>query len=360
MIKKNSRKAAPLLHTEPASAPDTLPTAVKETLHAYRFNLEALGRSPNTLKSYWDILECYFSFLKNEDLLGPFNEIGRNELNAYLFHLKKCQRWPKRPPGRRNTGNLSLFTIQDHVRTIKVFWTWLFREGYIDKNPLEKFPLPSVPKIVLKVITPELFEKILGLIDRTTPSGVRYYCIMLLLYDTGLRIGELVNIIIENIDFILGSIKVLGKRNKEREIPVSRLTLREIQRYIRDFRPKICRVESPYLFSRPDSNHVTANSIQQFMKRLSKKLEINGLKLHPHLFRHSFGTQFIINGGNTFFLKEIMGHESLLTTLKYTHLQPKDLCTEHTRFSPVANLKMVKKSNITNIRINEKRNIDHV
>jgi site-specific recombinase XerD len=83
------------------------------------------------------------------------------------------------------------------------------------------------------------------------------------------------------------------------------------------------------------------------MRRLSKKIGINDLKLHPHLFRHSFGTQFIINGGSAFFLKEIMGHESLSTTLKYTHLQPKDLCLEHAKFSPLVNLKIAKQPNGT-------------
>jgi site-specific recombinase XerD len=109
-------------------------------------SLEALGRSPNTIKSYFDILECYFLFLKKESFLKPVNEMGKNKLNVYLLHLKNCQRWPKRQPFPGNTGKLSPFTIQDHARTIKVFWSWLLREGYIDKNPLEKFPLPSVPK----------------------------------------------------------------------------------------------------------------------------------------------------------------------------------------------------------------------
>jgi site-specific recombinase XerD len=354
MSKNYTVKLEPLPHTEPASAPDALLLAVTEALHTYRLSLEALGRSPNTIKSYFDILERYFSFLKNEDLLRPVNEMGRRELNDYLLHLKNCQRRPNWPPNRGDTGKLSPFTIQDHVRTIKVYWGWLFREGYIDKNPLEKFPLPSVPKLILKVITPELFQIILSYIDVTTPIGAQRYCILLLLYDVGLRIGELVNSLIENIDFNMGTIKVFGKRNKEREVPISRLTIREIRRYIRNFRPNICPVESPYLFPRADGIPISINGIQQFMRRLSKKPGINGLKLHPHLFRHSFGTQFIINGGNVFYLKEIMGHESLSTTLKYTHLQPKDLCLEHAKFSPVWNLRMGKKFNGTLLAANEK------
>ena len=344
-MSKSTDKLDTSPRTKPKPAPDSLPHEVREAFHSYRLSLEALGRSPNTIKSYFDILEDYFSFLLKDGLLKSINEIGRSEINKYLLYLKNRKRRPNWPPNRGDTGKLSPFTILDHVRTIKVYWGWLFREGYIDKNPLEKFPLPGVPKIVLKVITPELFEVILSLIDRTTPAGARYYCIMLLLYDTGLRIGELVNSLVKNIDFTLGSIKVVGKRNKEREVPVSRLTLREIRTYIRNFKSEIYAGESPYLFPRANGTPVSVNGIQQYMRRLSKKNGLNGLNLHPHLFRHSFGTQFIINGGSAFFLKEIMGHESLSTTLKYTHLQPKDLCREHAKFSPLVNLKMTKKSN---------------
>jgi site-specific recombinase XerD len=153
-----------------------------------------------------------------------------------------------------------------------------------------------------------------------------------------LRISELVNILIENIDFNLGSIRVLGKGNKERDVPISRLTVREIRHYMHMFRSKICKVESPSLFPRPDGTPISINCIQQFMRRLAKKAGLEGIKLHPHLLRHSFGTQFITNGGNIVHLQAIMGHSSLNTTLKYTHLQSEDLRREHAKFSPVGNL----------------------
>jgi integrase/recombinase XerD len=76
------------------------------------------------------------------------------------------------------------------------------------------------------------------------------------------------------------------------------------------------------------------------MRRLAKKAGIDGVKLHPHLLRHTFGTQFINNGGNVFYLKGIMGHASLTTTLKYTHLQSEDLRREHSKYSPIGNLRI--------------------
>ena len=348
MRKRNTVKLERSLLTSPSPKQGALPPATIRNLHSYQVSLEASGRSLKTLKSYFEILEQYFYFLQSNGMLKSPDEIGRRELNEYLIYLKNRKRRPNWPPNRGDTGKLSPFTIQDHVRTVKAYWGWLLREGYIDKNPLGRFPLPSVPKIILKIITPELFEIILSLIDRSTLVGAQRYCLILLLYDVGPRIGEVLNSLIENTDFNMGSIKIFGKRNKERVVPISQLTVREIRKYIRNIRPRICPVDSPYLFPRADGTPVSINSIQQWMRRLSKKPGINGMSLHPHLFRHSFGTQFIINGGNVFYLKEIMGHESLSTTLRYTHLQPKDLCKEHTKFSPISNLKMGKSSTVRN------------
>jgi integrase/recombinase XerD len=325
-------------------APNMLPPAVTGLLNEYSVHLDALGRSDKTIESYLEILTRFFSFLNSEGKLGPVAGLGRRELSGYLLHLQQCRRWPKRPPGLRDTGGLSPFTIQDHARTIKVFWSWLTREGYIDKNPLEKFPLPSVPKTVVKTIKPELFQKLLGFIDRSTAKGIQRYCMMLTIYDAGPRISEVLGALIENVDFNVGYLRVLGKGRRERDVPLSRVTVRELKRYVREFRPQICPVESPYLFPRPDGQQVTKNCVQQYMRRLAKKAGLDSLRLYPHLLRHSFGTEFIKNGGSVFHLKEIMGHSSLSTTLKYTHLQSEDLRREHARFSPIGNIKIGKKS----------------
>jgi integrase/recombinase XerD len=331
-------------HAQAALTQDILPPDIAGLLQQYTLGLKALQRSPRTIPWYLDILTRYFLFLQNENMLRPVDKMGRPELNAYLLHLQSCQRWTKRPPTQKDRSRLSPFTIQDHARAVKAFWGWLAREGYIEKNTLERFPLPSVPKTILRIISPEMFEKLLALIDRSIPRGVQRYLIMLALYDTGSRISELLETLIESVDLNLGCIRVMGKGRRERDIPLSSVTIREIRRYLRDFRPKICPAASPYLFPRTDGEHVTVNCIQQFMRRLAKKAEIDGLKLHPHLLRHTFGTQFIVNGGNVFYLKELMGHASLSTTMKYTHLQSEDLRREHTKFSPVGNLRMGKRT----------------
>jgi site-specific recombinase XerD len=315
-----------------------LPEEISRLLREFHIALEAADRSSKTISSYFDILDRYFAFLCSTNAILPIFELGRRELNSYLLYLRNCQRWPNRDPSRGDTGKLSPFTIQDHAGTIKAFWGWLFRDGHIPNNPLEKFPLPGVPKKITKIISADQFKKLLAHIDCRTPVGVRYYCILTLLYDGGARISELVNVLLKDVDFNLGSMRVIGKGKKERDIPVSRLALREVRRYLHDARPQICQVESAYLFPDGRGNALSINSVEQFITRLKSRAGLETVRIYPHLFRHSFGTEFINNGGSVFALKDIMGHSSLNTTLRYTHLQSADLRREHDRYSPLERL----------------------
>ncbi len=107
-------------------------------------------------------------------------------------------------------------------------------------------------------------------------------------------------------------------------------------RYINNFRDYLSDSNSLYLFPAADGDRILISSVQQYMRRLAKKVGIDGLRVFPHKFRHTFATRSFQNEANVYTVKEIMGHSSLLTTLKYTHPQPEDVKKQHNRFSPVA------------------------
>jgi integrase/recombinase XerD len=195
--------------------------------------------------------------------------------------------------------------------------------------------LPTFPSISTFV---DQFKKLLAKVDRHTPLGAKYYCVLLFLLDTGMRISELVNIKMADIDMINCLIIVVGKGRKERTVPFHSFTRRELQRYIKDFRPKLCSYGSCFLFPRSDGDHISVNSVQQFIRRIAIKAGLQGIRCSPHVFRHTFATTFIAKGGTDFVLKDILGHASLQPTLKYTHLQPKDLQRQHEKFTPVEDL----------------------
>lgn len=309
-----------------------------DLLGAYRRHLEAANRSPKTISWYTEILHRFLDFLNANNLTQPIQDIGREEVRAYISYLQGARKWPNSPYIRAAEGGLSPYSVQGHVRAIKAFWGWLMKEEYILENPLTKLPLPKVPQSLVSTLTMDQLKGLLAELDRHTPAGAKYYCILLFLMDTGVRVSELVNIRMAHIDVVNCLVKVLGKGRKERLVPFHRITRKELQRYIRDFRPQLCSTDSPYLFPATDGHHISVNSVQQFVRRTAAKAGLRGMKCSPHIFRHTFATTFIAKGGTDFALKEILGHTSLQTTLKYMHLQARDLQQQHARFTPVEDL----------------------
>jgi site-specific recombinase XerD len=265
-------------------------------------------------------------------------KLGASELKAYILYLQQKKRWADSPNIKKATGKLSPYSIQGHVRAIKAFWSWAEREGHIKANPLAKFPLPKVPQKLLPTLSRGEIKNVLSMLDRHTPIGGKYYLIILLLTDTGIRISELSHIKIHDLDLQHNRVKILGKGQKWRIVPFSPVTRSAIDRYLTTSRRHLCSVDSPYLFPRPNGLPVSINSVQQFLRRIGARAILNGTRCSPHTFRHSFATMAVANGANVMVLKEIMGHESLQTTMKYVHLQPDDLQLQHTKFSPVTNL----------------------
>ena len=311
---------------------------IEDLLTVYRRDLEAANRSPKTISWYMEMLGRFFSFLHFNNPTQSIQDIGREELRTYISNLQGAGRWPNSPHIKADTSCLSPYSIQGHVRAIKAFWGWLFREEYIAQNPLTRLPLPKVPQSLVKTLTIDQFRSLLAAIERHTPPGAKYYCILLFLLDTGVRVSELVSIKMADIDLVNCLAKVVGKGSKERIVPFHRVTRRELQRYIRDFRPKLCPCDSCYLFPTSDGHHISVNSVQQFIRRIAAKAGLRGTKCSPHIFRHTFATTFIAKGGSGFALKEILGHASLQTTFRYTHLQARDLQQQHARFTPLEDL----------------------
>lgn len=308
-------------------------------LDEYKQALETAGRSPKTINGYLENMKRYRIFLEKHSLMKPVHKLGIKEVREYIAQLQKRIRWPDNPYIKEeNKGRLSPFTVQAYTRDIKTFWSWMCKEGYIDHNPLVILPLPSVPENLIKIISPENFKTLLYNIDSSTSDGPKYRCILLIFYDNGMRLSELVNIEISNIDFPGKSIKIMGKGRRERLVPISVDTRRQIQKYIEGARLKSCPEDCKYLFANLYGDPISETSVRQFLRRLPAKSGLEGVKLFPHKLRHSFATQFLANGGSIDLLRVILGHKSLTTTLKYTHLQQQDIQKQHAKFSPVAQL----------------------
>ena len=314
---------------------------IEDLFADYREYLEAANRSKKTISGYLDSLLGFSKFLRQNNLYEPVYDLSRDELRKYVLYLKDRDRWTGNPHISRG-GRLSPYTIFAYVRDIKVFWNWLLREDYIERNPLVKFPLPKVPKIVMPTLNHDQIKRLLGAVDRGTPSGSMYYSMIILFLDTGIRLSELVNIKLTGVSLDDKYIKIWGKGQKERFVPIVGITRKFLVDYITNHRSKLCNVESEYLYPNRTGQAILANTVEQFFRRLAKACGLGGIKFSPHVLRHTFATNSVANEANIETLRKILGHESIQTTVRYTHMQPGDIQKQHTRFSPVAALFMPK------------------
>ena len=135
-----------------------------------------------------------------------------------------------------------------------------------------------------------------------------------------MRFSGAVKIKTDELDLAHSLLTVFGKGQKERKVPFSNRTRKELGHYINNFRERIYTEHSPYLFPTATGDYISVNNVQQFIRRLAKKAGLEGIRCSPHVFRHTFATLAIANGANLFVVKEIMGHASLQTTLKTSSL----------------------------------------
>ena len=162
---------------------------------------------------------------------------------------------------------------------------------------------------------------------------------LLLMLDCGLRVSELINIDLEDINLAEGYIKIrAGKGGKERLVPIGSFVQKMIWKYINHSRPQPITDKITRLFLSGDGLPLTRSGVQQMLRRCGKKANISGVRCSPHTLRHTFAKTYLINGGDIFSLQRILGHSSLASVRTYLNLFAADLKNQHRRFSPVDNM----------------------
>lgn len=283
---------------------------VEDLFDDYREYLEVANRSKKTISGYLDSLRGFSRFLRENNLYKPIKELGRDELKEYVLYLKGKEKWSGNPCIKK-VGKLSSYTIFAYVRDIKVFWSWLFKENYIKRNPIANFPLPKLPKLVMPTLDPDQIKRLLGTIDRSTSSGSMYYSMIILFLDTGIRLSELTNLKISDVNLDGKWIRIYGKGQKERFVPITSIARKVLVNYLTNHRSKLCKMESVYLYPKRNGSAISANAVEQFCRRHAKSCGLDSIKCSPHVFRHTFATMSVANGANIETLRVILGHESI-------------------------------------------------
>jgi site-specific recombinase XerD len=252
------------------------------------------------------------NYLKDYKIIKRNNilYIDRSIMRKYIVYLKKC--------------DYSVRSICRKISTVRSFFKFLSREDIVDINPTINLITPKITKKLPSFLYLEEINKLIETPPWNTIFGIRDRAILELLYGTGMRVGELVNLNITDIDLYEKTVRVFGKGSKERILPLGNPSIKAVKKYlsVRDiFRKKISL----------DKNGQNALLLNRFGERLSarsirrliiKYMKIAGLnrKISPHVLRHSFATHLLGGGADLRSVQELLGHESLSTTQIYTHI----------------------------------------
>lgn len=257
--------------------------------------------SEKTITSYMYDLKDYSNFLEKNHL--KITDDTKETMSKYLNHL--------------NEKKISKRSISRHLSTMRTYYEYLKKEKIINNNIFQGIKNPKIDKKIPTFINHEDLNHIIHSFTQSD-IGKRDHLIVELLYATGLRVGELVNIKLKNIDFGAQSIKVVGKGNKERYVFYNTTTSELLKDYLK-IRAKTQKTSNEYLLLNDKGNKITEAKVRQIIKNTLIKTGIKN-KITPHTFRHTFATDLLNAGADLVNVKELLGHASLNTTSIYTHI----------------------------------------
>lgn len=226
------------------------------------------------------------------------------------------------------------------ISGIKAFFKYLLLEGILEKNPTELLDSPKLGIKLPEFLNLNEIDRIVSAIDLSKNEGERNRAIIETLYGCGLRVSELVNLQMSNIHVEEGFLKVTGKGNKERWVPIGKTALKYIQFYKEHIRnhQKVKKGSEDVLFLNRNGAKLSRVMIFTIIKRLAEKAGINK-NISPHTFRHSFATHLVDGGADLRAVQDMLGHESITTTEIYTHLDKEYLQSAILQFHPRGNKK---------------------
>lgn len=291
------------------------------------------GKSPATIYWYSRVLTYFSDYLNKHNLSSNLENLDLLTVREFILYLQTRKKWEGHPYVPKPGGNLAAISVQTYVRALRAFFSWLYRERYTEENILADLKPPKAPQKLVKVLADDEVRKILACLDHDTATGCRDTAIVITLLDTGLRLSELTNLKMTDAQIDQGYLKVMGKGSKERIVPIGGLAQKVLLRYVYHFRPESLSIDEDTLFLTLEGRSFSGNAVKQLLERIGKKSGVT--RLHPHLCRHTFATNYLINGGDVFSLQQILGHTSLEMVRRYVTLASSQVRVQHRKFSPM-------------------------
>lgn len=281
-----------------------------------------LGLSANTRQAYERDLRLFCKTLgfKNSDALV---NVSREQITGYMTQLRE--------------KGLAAATIARKLAAIKAFYRFMTAEGYMDANPAEVVEAGTKGIKLPRVLSEDEVVRLLNQPDITTAEGFRDRTMLEVLYATGMRVSELINLTLERVDLNMKYIIAFGKGSKERIVPLGSVAAEFLQQYLEKVRPKLTHAgrNTNIVFLALGGHELTRQRFWQIIRAYGRKANINKA-LTPHILRHSFATHLLDNGADLRSVQELLGHSDISTTQIYTHLTNKRLRDIYAKAHPRA------------------------
>lgn len=292
-----------------------------EALDNFILNQHLINNSNETILFYKKRIGYFISFINNKSV----EELCIDDYNNFVLYLqekitdKGC--------------NLSSYTIKTTLNAVKIFIRYCYNNKFILDDFYKNIkPYKNMKKSIV-VLSEDEIQKLLSSQNEYTKIGCRNLLVISLMLDAGLRVSEVSNLKYEDVNKSLGLIRVLGKGNKERLVPLTNSITNYFDKYT-----YLCNITSGDLILDFDNNKkLTSSGISQILRRIKKEYDFK--QLHPHYLRHTFATLFLVNGGDPVHLQLILGHTTLYMTEQYLHLANQMTLIKQKKFSPLSNIK---------------------
>ncbi|KRG13382.1 hypothetical protein ACA30_15870 [Virgibacillus soli] len=300
---------------------------------------EAEGLRPRTIKQYSEHIEYMLNWLDRDSTSIDISEITPQLIRQYINYLKNDKPRYEGVEGREDgRKGLAINTINIRIRTLRTMCNFWYMEGMSVKNAMANIkPVVGDQTEEVPGLSDDEVDRILASYNERQFAEWRDKVLILLLLDTGLRINEALSLTDEQIDFRLLSVYVpsqIAKNRRMREIPISR----EVAKKLRELRDESSQYfgETGFIFLSAYGEPLTPDAFRRRLNRRKKRLGME--RLSPHMFRHTFCRNYILNGGDIFTLQRIVDHADIKTTRKYIQMDNQHVRYQHNKFSPVKRL----------------------
>lgn len=264
------------------------------------------GLAENTLDSYFRDLTDFCDFLEHDLKISNISEVTRDIITRYLSIMQKDGKAPA--------------TLARHLAALKSFCHFMLKEKMLDLDPTQNIDTPKLPKKLPRVLSVSEVDRLLQQPSCSSPAGSRDKGMLELMYATGLRVSELINLKINHVNLETGYVRCFGKGSKERIVPIGNVAKKYVTSYLNTARVKLAKVPlEDSLFINQMGRPLTRQGFWKILKKYAHKAGIKK-DITPHTLRHSFATHLLENGADIRVVQEMLGHADIATTQIYTHL----------------------------------------